>query len=143
MPKTTRVSFEVLPIENDGFHLFLKGKINRKNAMFIIDTGASRSVFDKIAMESYIRNHTYDKNDQLTIGVGSNQLTSMVTTIKSLRFGSLKIENYTAVVIDLENVRSTYERLQLPVIHGILGCDILEKHQALIDFTKRKIRFTV
>lgn len=44
----TTIPLQILPIENDGFHLMIVVKINRKNANLIIDTGASRTVFDEV-----------------------------------------------------------------------------------------------
>ena len=41
------VPLTIIPIENDGFHLMVEGFINGKAARFLIDTGASRTVFDQ------------------------------------------------------------------------------------------------
>ncbi len=142
MPRSTRIPIDVLPIENDGFHLFIKGKINRKNATFIIDTGASRSVFDEIGIEKYLKNNTFDQNEQFTIGVGSAELKSKITTMGQLRLGSLIIKEYQTVLLDLQQVRQTYERLKLPAVQGIIGSDILENYKAVIDFSSRKLKLT-
>ena len=50
----TNVPIEILPIEDDGFHLMLKAKINGKKANLIIDTGASRTVFDEILIKDFL-----------------------------------------------------------------------------------------
>ncbi len=139
--KITEVAFRLLEIEQDGFHLLLEGKINGKSANFIIDTGASRSVFDQISIQAFIEDPEFNQNERLSSGIGTNSMASMVTTISSLQFGDLNIEDYTAIVIDLQHVHASYSLLKLPEIKGILGGDILAEYKAVINYKKRKIKF--
>lgn len=53
MRRYTEIPFDVLPIDNDGYHIMIKGKINDKDANFIIDTGASQTVFDKTTINDF------------------------------------------------------------------------------------------
>ena len=46
MMKTT-IPFKIIKIDDEGFHLLIKVYINKKVAHLLIDTGASKSVFDK------------------------------------------------------------------------------------------------
>ena len=46
MRRYFEVPLQVLDIEGEGFHVMVKGLIHGKEASFLIDTGASRSVFD-------------------------------------------------------------------------------------------------
>jgi predicted aspartyl protease len=139
--KITEVSFRVLEIENDGCHLLLEGKINGKIANFLIDTGASRTVFDQVSIHSFIIDPDLNQNERLSTGIGTNTMASMVTSIQSLQFGDLNIEDYTAIVIDLQHVHASYSLLKLPEINGILGGDILSEHKAVINYKKKKIKF--
>lgn len=139
--KITEVGFRLLEIENDGYHLLVKGKINGKTANFLIDTGASRTVFDQVSIHTFIDDPELNQNERLSTGIGTNTMASMVTTIQSLEFGGLNIKDYTAIVIDLQHVHASYNSLKLPEINGILGGDILTEHKAVINYKSKKIKF--
>ena len=139
--KITEVRFQLLEIEHDGYHLLLEGLINGRKANFIIDTGASRTVFDQLSISKFINNLEMDDNERLSTGIGTNTLASQVTVIENLQFGDLIIKNYTAIVIDLQHVHSTYSFLKLPDINGILGGDILKDYKAVINYKRKKLKF--
>ena len=66
------VPIQLLDIEGDGFHIMVKGMIHGKEAHFLIDTGASRSVFDPITITSFIDDIAFEKKEGMTAGVGSS-----------------------------------------------------------------------
>ena len=118
----------------------IPGRINGKEANFLIDTGASRSVFDLATMNEFIDDPEFQKKEGITAGVGSSDLESSTFDIDSLFIGELEIRNYQAVAIDLENIHETYEKIHLPKIHGIIGGDILVDHKAVINYRLKKIK---
>ena len=120
----------------------IKGKINGMEANFLIDTGASRSVFDPTIIAKFIENPTFEKKEGITSGVGGNDLESSTFTINSLTFGDIEIKDYEAVALDLENIHETYQKLRLPAIDGIVGGDLLYRLKATLNYRLRKIRFT-
>lgn len=137
-----QIPIRLLDIEGEGFHVLIKGKINGMEANFLVDTGASRSVFDPNVIGRYIDNPTFEKKTGITAGVGGNDLESSTFTINSLAFGDIEIHNYEAVALDLENIHETYQKLRLPSIDGIIGGDLLYRFKATINYRLRKIRFT-
>lgn len=136
------IPFQLLDIEGDGFHIMIQGKINGQKANFIIDTGASRSVFDPNDIGTYIGNLQLEKKQGVTAGVGSSDLESSTFTIDRLSIGKLDIENYLAVALDLDNIHETYGSLNLPKINGIIGGDVLARYKAVINYKLKKIRLT-
>lgn len=137
-----QIPIRLLDIEGEGFHVMIKGKINGMEANFLVDTGASRSVFDPNVIGRYIDNPTFEKKVGITAGVGGNDLESSTFTINSLAFGDIEIHDYEAVALDLENIHETYQKLGLPSIDGIIGGDLLYHFKATINYRLRKIRFT-
>ena len=137
-----QIPVRLLDIEGEGFHVMVKGKINGMEASFLIDTGASRSVFDPNVISRFIDNPEFYKKPGITAGVGSNELESSTFIIKSLCFGDIEINDYEAVALDLENIHETYQKLGLPPIDGIIGGDLLYRLQATLNYRLRKIRFT-
>ncbi len=136
------VPLQLLDIEGEGFHVMVKGTIHGKEASFLIDTGASRSVFDPKTMTAFIDEPTFEKKDGLTAGVGSSDLESATFLIQSLTIGELEILDYEAVALDLENIHEMYAKLGLPHIDGILGGDLLKRHNAIINYKVQKMRLS-
>lgn len=133
---------QLLDIEGEGFHVLVEGKINGMEAHFLIDTGASRSVFDPEVIARFVHQPKFEKKIGITAGVGGSDLESSTFIIDSLSFGDIEIRHYEAVALDLENVHETYRKLGLPSIDGIIGGDLLYRLKATINYRLRKIRFT-
>ena len=120
----------------------VKGTIHGKEASFLIDTGASRSVFDPKTISSFIENIEFEKKEGMTAGVGSSDLESATFRIDVFSLGDMEIFDYEAVALDLENIHEMYGKLGLPHIDGILGGDLLKRHKAVINYRNKKLRLT-
>lgn len=134
------IPLAIIPIEEDGFHLMVEGYINDKKAMFLVDTGASRTVLDVNSIMDYIEKPVLEKNEQLSTGLGTNTMPSQVTTLNKLQFGDLIIQDYQAVIIDLKYVHQSYSMLELPLFQGVLGGDILKGYKAVINYKKKELK---
>ena len=136
------VPINIISIEGDGFHLIAEGMINNKPARFVVDTGASRTVFDKDRILNYIDNPEFNEKEGISAGIGGTDLSSFIFNIEELSFGDLKINDYQAVAMDLSNVNNSYAMLKLPPIDGVLGGDLMKKYQAVINYKLKKMRLT-
>ena len=142
MRRYIEVPIQLLDIEGDGFHIMVQGKIHGKEAHFLIDTGASRSVFDPNTITDFIDDIRFEKKEGLTAGVGSSDLESSTFVIDNFSIGDMEIHDYEAVALDLENIHEMYAKLVLPHIDGIIGGDLLKHYKAVINYKLNKIRFT-
>ena len=142
MRRYIEVPIQLLDIEGDGFHIMVNGTIHGKEARFLIDTGASRSVFDPKTITSFIDNLQFEKKEGLTAGVGSSDLESSTFVIDQLTIGEMEIIDYEGVALDLENIHEMYAKLCLPHIDGIIGGDLLQEYKAVINYRSKKMRFT-
>ena len=106
----TKIPIEIIRIENEGYHLIIKGKINKKVSNLIIDTGASRSVFSNSL--SGIR-----KGESANLNQTNLSTTSLLSD---------KLYN--------DSVGKT--------IDGLIGNDLLIKHQAIIDYLNSMLVLT-
>lgn len=132
----------LLDIEGDGFHVMIQGKINGMEANFLIDTGASRSVFDIHTITHYIPQPRLVKKESMTAGIASSDFETYSFIIDNLEIGDILLQSYEAVAVDLAEVHESYQKLGLPLITGIIGGDLLVKLKATINYRLRKIRFT-
>lgn len=136
------IPINIINIEGDGFHLIVEGMINNKPARFVVDTGASRTVFDKDRILNYIDNPEFNEKEGISAGIGGTDLSSFIFNIEELSFGDLKINDYQAVAMDLSNVNNSYAMLKLPPVDGVLGGDLMKKYQAVINYKLKKMRLT-
>ncbi|MBR5602808.1 MAG: clan AA aspartic protease [Bacteroidales bacterium] len=134
------IPINIINIDGDGFHIVTEGFINGRTARFVVDTGASRTVFDKDRILNYTNNPEFAEKEGLSAGIGGTDISSFIFTIENLCFGDLKINDYQAVAMDLSNINTSYEMIKLPPIDGVLGGDLLRKHNAVISYRLKKIR---
>ncbi len=137
---TTTLPLTIIAIENDGFHLKLTIKVNGKNAVMILDTGASRTVFDETRIINFIGDNNLEEHDKLSTGLGTTTMTSKKVILKKIQFGKILITNYDATILDLQHVNQSYQKLELEPIDGVIGGDILTDYQAVIDYEKKELK---
>jgi hypothetical protein len=136
----TNIPFRILNIDGEGFHLMVRVLVNGKAASLIIDTGASKTVFDNSRIEKYVKDKNFDTHDKLSSGLGTNSMTSQITTIKKLKIGDIEIADYRTVLLDLSHVNNSYDQVGLKPVEGVLGGDILVQYKAVIDYEKKMLR---
>lgn len=140
--KSTSIPIQLIPIEDDGYHIMIPARINGMDANLLVDTGASRTVFDNQNISRFLPEvrEEFEKNDKLSTGLGTNTLESFVTSIDELELGDLLVQNYQTVILDLMHVNESYSKLELPIIDGVLGSDLLKKFDAEIYYKKKIIK---
>lgn len=120
-------------------HIAIEVLVNKRTALFIIDTGASNTVFDTgfAAKFGLIPDHDYGY--EKAIGLGSHDLQSSVARARSFEAGSLRLKQFPFVLLDLQIINQTFHEAGGPVIHGILGTDIFLSCKAVISYKKGRI----
>jgi len=121
----------------------IKIKINNKVSNLIIDTGASKTVFDKHRIKNFVSEKKFDTHDKLSSGLGTNSMQSQLVTLKKIKIGEVEILNYHTILLDLSHVNKSYEQIGLKPVDGVLGSDVLLKYNAVIDYEKKilKLKF--
>jgi len=136
--RTITVPLILINLQDDGFHLLVEIVVFGEKLFAVLDTGASRSVFDKSLMEQHISELMLsDETQAATIFSTSSTLQGI---IPKLKVGGLILKNYLAVGLDLQSVSDTYLQLGHPPVAGIIGGDILMEFTAKIDYKKRTLR---
>lgn len=133
----TTLPIEIFPIEDDGYHLKITITINGKAANMILDTGASRTVFDETRIAEFVNEEKIEEQDRLSTGLGTNSMESKLVVLDSLQLGEITIMGYNAAVLDLTHVNQSYESLDIETVEGVLGSDILVEYNAVIDYKKK------
>jgi predicted aspartyl protease len=137
------IKLDIVPIEDDGYHLFINCLINGKTARLLVDTGASRTVFDANRIKTFLKEeeHNFEKVDKLSTGLGTNTMESHTVILSEFSIGETIFKDYIAVVLNIEHVNQSYKMLGFPEIDGVLGGDLLYELKAVIDYRKKEIRW--
>ena len=132
----------MLMIEDAGYHLLIKAKVNGKAVTLLIDTGASKTVFDKGRILRFAEEKNFLRLEKLSTGLGTTVMETQSTVLKKFQVGKLMIPDFEVIVIDLSHVNLTYAKLDLPAIDGVLGSDLMVKHNAIIDYKKKEMKLS-
>lgn len=136
-----KAELEILNLQHDGFHLLVEVFVFNKLFKAVVDTGASRTVFDKTTVEMYIGKESLLLSDKLSTGLGTNSMESHTLVVPELTIGDLHILNFESAVLDLSMINVAYQAMDVGPIIGVIGGDILVKHKAVINYPLRKISF--
>jgi len=132
-----KVPLEIISIRGDGYHCFTDVLINNTiKARMIVDTGASRTVLDyNLVMQTNLAEKLIASPDKAT-GLGTNSMEGHMLTLDKISTGKLEIKNYLIGILNLQHVNESYKTLDMPIIHGAIGSDILYLYRANISFKK-------
>jgi predicted aspartyl protease len=136
------VPLQIIDLQ-DGFHPLLNIKIFGKKFTVVLDTGASKTAFDKTLLKKANKKGRISESDILSTGLGTNNMESFTATIHDMRIGRLKIPDFEVAVLDLSTINIAYKQMGHPEVLGVLGGDILMYYKAVIDYGKQIVKFTV
>lgn len=135
--RTISVPLILINLQDDGFHLLVEIVVFGQNLLAVVDTGASRSVFDKSFIKAHISKlEVTEETHATTLFTTSSTLQA---TIPKLKIGRLRLNDYETVALDLDAVNQAYEGLGHPPIIAIIGGDLLLKFHATINYRKMKL----
>jgi hypothetical protein len=135
--RSVTVPITLINLQDDGFHLLVEIVVFGLKRFAVVDTGASRSVFDLSFLKWHLPELEYTEETQATTLFTTSG--TFQATIPLLKIGRLKLEHYEMVALDLEGVNQAYESWGHPVIVAIIGSDLLLKYNAVIDYKKMKL----
>jgi len=136
----TRVPLELINLHNDGFHLLVEVVVFGQSFHVVLDTGASKTVFDRNFIENHMKNTELLSSELLSTGLGTSNMESHTIVLPVLKIGKFKLKNFEAAVLDLSMISQAYSNLNLPPVIGVLGGDILMPYQAIINYKKLHLK---
>ena len=136
----TKVPLELINLHDNGFHLLVEVVVFGQSFHAVLDTGASKTVFDKATIEKHMKEGELLISDRLSTGLGTNTMESHTIIIPVLKIGKFKLKNFEAAVLDLSAIKQAYSSLNLPPVIGVLGGDILYRFKAIINYKKLHLK---
>lgn len=135
-----KIPLETISIEPKGTHLVLDVEVNGNKLKVVLDTGASRSVFDLDYLKSIEPELVVKEEEAKSAGVGAVDIVSYTAVIESFGIGQQQIKQFEIAAMNLVAVLQSYEKIGAVKIHGVLGGDILLKGNAQIDYATKELR---
>jgi len=142
--KTIEIPIYIIELEHDNYHILVEGAFKDGTvAKWIIDTGASKTVFDKNLDQYFEPIEPDTMNDYQSAGINQEMMETSVGKLTYLRFGELEIEGQKVAMIDLSHVNDIYNKYTSHQIAGLIGGDILMFYKCKIDYGKQTLQFFV
>ena len=118
-------------------HFEVKAKINGVKGRFILDTGASNSCVGYDMVEKF---KLATKESKIkAAGAGASEMDAHNSSQNSLEIGNWNYKNLNLVVFDLSHVNIALKNHGAEKVQGIIGADILDKGEAIIDYKKKRL----
>jgi len=139
MRKKTKfdVPLELIGLEEGNYHLLVKSVFNQDEVKYwILDTGASKSVFDATECGLF-ETLANEGNPVNSAGIGSHPIETSIGILAPVGFADFVKSKFEVALIDLDNINDVYGQFCPYRISGLLGSDFMVEHHALIDYRKR------
>lgn len=136
-----KVPLKLVDVMEAGYHAHIEVVVNGIPTTLVVDSGASHTAFDQQYLEDLIGIIPLDQNDQKSSGIGSNNLVSYQGTISTFQIGEFIEEDFQVAILDLSAINIAYQQAELDPVLGVLGCEFLLKHRAILDFDAMEIIF--
>lgn len=116
-------------------HLEIKAKINGVAGTFILDTGASNTCIGLNSVEYF---KLVTKTSKIkAAGAGATDMDTLISKKNNIKIGKWKNKKMKIVLFDLTHVNDALEAHQGKRVDGIIGADILNQANAIIDYKKK------
>ncbi|MDR1864589.1 MAG: retroviral-like aspartic protease family protein [Bacteroidales bacterium] len=121
-----------------SYHLFVKGSVNGVACNLLVDTGASRTVFD-LSLIPEIADQKDGQPQIQSSGIYAGEIKSSFGVIRKFKMEGLKLKDWQVVLIDLSYVNETYGRFSKKRVAGLIGSDFLFRHKAIVDYKRKRL----
>ena len=135
------IGIEIVELEEKTYHPLVIAEFNGITGFWwVIDTGASKSVFDESLNEFY----TLDNDDHvMATGLGKEMVETNSGKINSFVLGGTDFGVLQVALINFGHINTEYAKFSDKQIVGLLGSDFLYSHNAILDYGGKKLSLSV
>lgn len=135
------IPFEILTLENDGYHIILDVELLEKKFKIVLDTGASKTVLDKqTLLDSGLTEQELITSNILSTGLGTNEMESHILHLDTFTLNDWRVKKLEVAVLDLSAINYAYRQMNFKPVVGVLGGDILNNYGAIINYKKKTLQ---
>lgn len=136
-----KVPLELVKIDINSYHIFISAVINDVACDILIDTGASRTVFDLKCISSHPVD--IDADEIITSGLGPGRIDTLAGVLKNFTISDHTWQKINAIFMDFSHINDLYSKMSQKTIAGLIGGDFLYSTKARIDYKKSEIIFYI
>jgi hypothetical protein len=141
--KKIEIPLKLVELENENYHILLEMRFSdNEPQMWVIDTGASKTVFD-INLRDYYKEVDTPLTEIESMGIGDIRIETKSGIINEMKLGEVTLHDLYVALIDLSQINVLYHQYTNEKISGLIGSDFLYRYNATIDFKKLIITLTV
>jgi predicted aspartyl protease len=118
-----------------GGQFLVESEINGVQAMLILYTGAFTTIVDSAAQKQFSLPELYTTSIPV-FGFTAPGSVAM-SRVGSFVIGPLRFKNRPVFLMDLRQITKIIDATSSQRVSGILGQDVLETHEAIIDYKSR------
>ena len=131
------ICFEIVELEEMTYHPLVKAEFpGLEDHWWVIDSGASKSVFDVLLTDHYNSN---EDDTVMATGLGKEVVETSSGTIAELKIGGFNFGPLKVALVDFQHINAEYAKFSGKKIAGLIGCDFLYSRKSILDFDQRKI----
>lgn len=135
------ISLEIVELESMTYHPLVKAEFEGLGEhWWVIDSGASKSVFDVSLIGYYIAD---DNDSVMATGLGKEVVETNSGTIAELIIGDFNFGSLKVALVDFNHINNEYAKFSDKKIVGLIGCDFLFSRKAILDFDQQKLKLLV
>lgn len=132
-----KIPLELIELEANNYHITLNCRFaSGREGLWIIDTGASKTVFDEALKDLYDLVESGEELKIQSAGIGEGKLDTALGQLHGFSFSNFNIETLNVALIDLSHINKLYYHVAAREICGLIGSDFLLDHKAVIDYKK-------
>jgi hypothetical protein len=140
MSQKFKIPISIIELDSRSYHLLIEVYINKLPVNVIIDTGASRTVFDKSLLGNKLQIVKHSNLEEIqSAGIIAGNIESDYAIAESFKIGKLKLRDFPVVLIDMNGINQLYKKVTGKEVHGLLGSDFLLDFKAVINYGKASL----
>lgn len=113
-------------------HITVTLQVNGKRCVFLVDTGGGATLID-ISKKDFYQLSPLAVTDYAA-GIGS--ATPLVRTTGLFSINDTEFRNDSLYLMDISYVNAEFKKTRSRRVDGVLGTDFLERHKAIIDYSR-------
>src|SRR5659263_80869 len=132
------ISFEIVELESNTWHPLVRAEFpGLEDYWWVIDTGASKSVFD-VTLTGY---YASEENDSvMATGLGKEVVETSSGTIAELQIGGISFGPLKVALVNFQHINDEYAKFSNKKIIGLIGCDFLYSRKAILNFEQARLK---
>jgi hypothetical protein len=133
------IKFTIIELESNTFHPLIRAEFDDLDEYWwVIDSGASKSVMEISLAQHYLPEEI---DAVMATGLGKEIVSTESGIIKDFKLCGSSFGPLPVALVDFQHINTEYSKFSDKKIIGLIGCDFLYGHKAIIDFGQCTIRF--